>query len=307
MRELKKDTADRALGRRPHICRICGTEGNFESYLAREMMQNKRDEFEYFVCERCKCLQIAAVPENLGDYYGSGYYSFAVPENPDMEFEIPVSHMEKILDVGCGSGAWLVQKAASGWGNLYGCDPFLDHDRHFGSRVRIRSCSIHDMEGEDTFDGIRMGDSFEHMTDPYETLVSASRLLKSGGVLIMRIPTYPNVAFDMFGPHWYQLDAPRHIFLHSRESLDFLAQKSGLALVRMEYDSNELQVIRSFFYQRGIPFYEITGELINEYFDEEARLRLKADAIRCNKNGYGDHMKVWWQKKPSAYSDKSPL
>lgn len=296
MRELIKDTTDRTLGERPHICRVCGAEGNFASYLAREMMQNKRDEFEYFVCGRCGCLQIAQVPKNLGDYYGDGYYSFAVKENPDMEFPTPVSREEKILDVGCGSGAWLVQQAAAGFGNLQGCDPFLDHDRHYGSRVKIYSCSIHEMEGDGTFDVIRMGDSFEHMTDPLETLFSVSRLLKPGGILIMRIPTYPNVAFEMFGPHWYQLDAPRHIFLHSRESLGFLSEKSGLAIVGMEYDSNEVQIIRSFFYQRGVPFYEITGELINEYFDEEICLRLKADAIRCNKNGYGDHMKVVWQK-----------
>ena len=148
MVEFKKDETKRMLGRRRHVCKICGAEGNFETYLAREMMQDTKDEFEYFACDQCNCLQISEVPENLGDYYGGKYYSMTQPEEEEMEFTVPAVHWQKVLDVGCGSGYWLVQKAREGWENLYGCDPFLDHDRHYGDRVRIRSCSIHEMEGD---------------------------------------------------------------------------------------------------------------------------------------------------------------
>lgn len=81
MTELTKDMTERKLGRQPHVCKICGTQGEFQTYLAREMMQNKRDEFVYFVCDECQCLQIADVPGNLGEYYGENYYSFSMPEN----------------------------------------------------------------------------------------------------------------------------------------------------------------------------------------------------------------------------------
>lgn len=33
-------------------------------------------EFEYFQCGRFGCLQIVSLPENLADYYPSGYFSF---------------------------------------------------------------------------------------------------------------------------------------------------------------------------------------------------------------------------------------
>ena len=296
MVELVKDTKERNLGRHPHICRVCGTSGKFESYLAREMMQNKRDEFEYFVCNECNCLQIAEVPENLSEYYGKDYYSFNVPENPDMQFEAPIYNEDKILDVGCGSGAWLVQQAQKGYGNLFGCDPFLEKGRHYGDRVKIYNCSIHEMEGTETFDIIRMSDSFEHVTDPLEVLLSAKRLLKQGGGLVMTIPTYPNIAFEMFGPHWYQLDAPRHIFLHSIKSLQVLEEKSGLHMVEIKYNSNRTQFVRSFLYERGIPFWEQTGEIVNSIFKEEQLLRMDADSLRVNEAGYGDHMQVIWTK-----------
>ncbi len=289
-----KEEKNRKLGKHPHVCRICGAEGLFQSYLVREMMQNTRDEFEYFVCDECKCLQIAEIPENLGRYYGQDYYSFSLKEPENYQFGCPVEHTEKILDVGCGSGAWLFQRANNGWGNLYGCDPFLERELHYGDRVHIRKCTIQDMEGEDLFDEIRMSDSFEHMTDPLEVLKSAHRLLKPDATLQMKIPIWPNIAFDMFETHWYQLDAPRHIFLHSRESLEYLGQKTGMKILKMKYNSNAGQIIRSYFYQRGVPYWEQTDELIHAHFSEKQLSHLKKLAKQCNENGTGDHIQVIW-------------
>lgn len=291
MAELKKDETKRMLGRQRHVCKICGAEGDYETYLAREMMQDTKDEFEYFSCDQCNCLQISEVPENLGNYYGGKYYSMTQSEEEEMEFAVPAVHWQKVLDVGCGSGYWLVQKAREGWGNLYGCDPFLDHDRHYGDRVRIRSCSIHEMEGDGSFDVIRMHDSFEHMADPLEVLKSARRLLKADGLLTLTIPTYPNIAFEKYGPHWYQLDAPRHIFLHSKKSLEYLAKKGGLSVTGWKYQSNNSQFIRSYFYQHGIPFYK-QSELMLQYFNEQELRELELEAERANAKEYGDYAVV---------------
>lgn len=304
MVELKKDTTNRILGRKRHTCRICGTEGEFETYLVREMMQGTRNEFVYFACDRCQCLQIADVPDNLGDYYGKDYYSMQVTEDSNMKFDIPISHTMKVLDVGCGTGAWLLQKAMKGWGNLYGCDPFLEKDRRYGFRVTIRSCSIHEMEGDETFDVIRMSDSFEHVTDPLEVLKSARRLLKPDGTLYMTIPTYPNIAFERYGTHWYQLDAPRHIFLYSKQSLEWLAKASGLAISSVQYNSNKSQFIRSYFYQRGISFYEQTPKLIGQHFSPMDIIELDRESEACNEKEYGDHMKVYWRKSTFCVAEE---
>ncbi|MCM1188080.1 MAG: methyltransferase domain-containing protein [bacterium] len=296
MAEWKKDETKRMLGRRSHVCKICGTEGEFETYQVREMMQGTREEFVYFACEKCKCLQISKVPENLGDYYGENYYSMQVEDVSDIIFQTPVSSMSKVLDVGCGAGAWLLQQAASGWGNLYGCDPFLDHDRTYGDRVQIRSCSIHEMEGDGTFDIIQMSDSFEHMADPLEALKSARRLLKEDGILYMTIPTYPNIAFEKYGPHWYQLDAPRHLFLHSRESLDYLARAAGLEVFDRKYNSNYGQFVRSYFYQHGIPYWE-QKPFTAERFTRKELEKLERESVIANEREYGDHMQVYWRKR----------
>lgn len=295
--KLIEDTTERNLGKKRHKCRICGQEGFFQSYLVCEMMQNTRDEFEYFVCDNCNCLQIAVVPDDLEKYYGKNYYSFIVPEIKDSAFPDNPKSMIKILDVGCGNGDWLVQCAKDGYGNLYGCDPFIEGDIQYENRINIRKCVIHDIDGANIFDFIRFGDSYEHLSDPYETLLSAKRLLKNDGEILLAIPTYPNIAFDLFGPYWYQLDAPRHIFIHSMDSINYLAQKSGLKIKEVEYDSNSGQIFASFFYQHKISYYEITEELIKEYFPQQEISKICSMSKEANCNKYGDHMNVYLKKK----------
>ena len=65
------------------------------------MYQNAGN-FEYFECPHCKCLQIASVPENLSEYYGTNYYSYNTPE--DTTTRSKIEHHKRVLDVGCGAG-----------------------------------------------------------------------------------------------------------------------------------------------------------------------------------------------------------
>ncbi len=303
MTEFKKDETNRMLGRQLHTCKICGVQGNFETYLVREMMQGTREEFVYFACGQCKCLQIAQIPENLGDYYGEDYYSMQVEEFSDVTFDVPVTSRAKVLDVGCGAGAWLLQKASAGWGNLYGCDPFLNHDRYYGDRVHIRSCSIHEMEGDGSFDIIQMSDSFEHMADPLEALKSARRLLKDDGVLYMTIPTWPNIAFERYGPHWYQLDAPRHLFLHSKESLAYLARNAGMMIFNRKYNSNRGQFVRSYLYRQGIPYWE-QRPYIEESFTKKELETLEMESAVANEQEYGDHMRIYLRRNAAPVAER---
>jgi hypothetical protein len=91
------------------------------------------------------------------------------------------------------------------------------------------------------------------VADPLETLQSASRLLSKAGVCLIRIPTVSSYAWKHYGADWVQLDAPRHFFLHSTESLEILSERAGLKVVDVVYDSEGFQFWGSEQYRRNIP------------------------------------------------------
>lgn len=56
-------------------CRVC-TGSTVQEWLhPREMMFGLREEFNYFRCSECGCLQLAEIPNNMDTYYSQGYYS----------------------------------------------------------------------------------------------------------------------------------------------------------------------------------------------------------------------------------------
>src|ERR1035437_10368943 len=62
-----------------HICRICGNSTDNRSFIARERMLGLGDEFEYFECSNCLCLQISEIPKDIDRYYPANYYSYKQP------------------------------------------------------------------------------------------------------------------------------------------------------------------------------------------------------------------------------------
>ena len=240
------------------------------------MLVGIRDEHRYFECESCGCLQIEAQPPNIGRYYESAYYSYQPAEEkpllrrlmmrqrnvyalfgtgvigkllfekfPTMEFDLlkpivkDIDLQSRIIDVGCGGGIYLQILYEGGFRNLLGVDPFIEKDVVYANGLTIRKKYIHDIQGE--YDVIMYNHSFEHVWDAAAVLQSTYRLLRPGGHCIVALPTVSSYAWKHYGVHWIQLDAPRHYYLHSRESMAILARDAGFQLVDTVYDSAAIQ------------------------------------------------------------------
>jgi hypothetical protein len=64
------------------------------------------------------------------------------------------------------------------------------------------------------------------------------------------------LAWRRYGGDWVGLDPPRHIFVPTERSMRLLAQRAGLRVERVFYDSHALQFWGSEQYRRDIPLHD---------------------------------------------------
>lgn len=293
------------------VCRICGTKGPHQIYRVREMMFGTREEFSYYLCDHCGCLQISEIPSDLSIYYPKNYYSLNQCKTPrHRNLSLARAFLEKVrsrtalfdkgyklnklasqlvdmppeinpagpfirasgirswnaafLDVGCGSNSWWLNNLqALGFKNLVGVDPHIGHDIDEHG-IRIRRAQIHDIEGQ--FDLISLHHSLEHIPDQLNTLRAIKSMLKPNGHALVRIPLVSSLVWDMYGTDWVELDAPRHLYLHSLESIELLGRKVGLKLVKTTWDSSAFEFYGSEQYRRGVA---LTAE--NSYWNDPSK------------------------------------
>lgn len=210
------------------------------------------------------------------------------PRFPDWLGPAGVTADDAILDVGCGAGELLYKMRDMGFRNLNGADPFIAGEIDSGG-VRIRKAFLKDLSG--AYDLVMFHHSFEHVPDPEATLREAARLTKPGKRVLIRVPLAGKFAWRKYGVDWVGLDAPRHFFLHTEASLKMLADKAGLDLERIEYDSWSLQFWGSEQYRQDISLRSDRSWGTNPKqapFTEAEVDEFKREATRLNEIGDGD-------------------
>jgi SAM-dependent methyltransferase len=165
------------------------------------------------------------------------------------------------LDVGAGGGAHVLELRSVGVSSL-GIDLYIDADLIIEDSLVVKKSELKEINQK--FDLITFHHSFEHINEQLETLAHAKSLLKDGGKILIRIPTVSSLAFEEYQENWFQLDAPRHLFLHSHKSIKILANKAGLKVIDLWCDSSETQFIASEQYRMGITLLDPRSYEVNK-------------------------------------------
>jgi SAM-dependent methyltransferase len=214
----------------------------------------------------------------------------------------------RILDVGCGGGGLLQSLYRDGFSHLRGIDPFLPPTGASSDdgRLVLRRSAL--PESAERFDLILMNHSLEHVPEPETTLIALSRCLADEGKILIRTPILPNYCWEIYGPSWVQLDAPRHCFIFTRKALELLASHAGLRIERWGWDSTQFQFIGSEQYRRDIPLMSDRSHIKsprNSIFTKEELRRFRSNARQLNEEGRGDQVFVVLAKAlPSVPPEK---
>lgn len=308
-------------------CRVCAGPVVF-AYSVREMMIGTRDCFDYFDCQHCGCLQIGAIPTNLDRYYVGPYCT----KNQRLHVGEPGGRFrlrrrltrlrldegdiaralsgrrygrfewfrrtrtglhDEILDVGCGSGRLLHRLYAEGFERLTGIDIHIEPSSGEGVCPRFERVSLEDHRGR--YHLVMAHHSFEHMADPVRAFAAFGNLVEEGGYLVLRLPLADCWARREYRADWVQFDAPRHLHLHTRRSIETLAARSGFRIAQVVDDSGPFQIWGSELYRRDIALTD-AGRAGRTVLGLSERLAARSLARKLSRSGIGDQACFYLQR-----------
>jgi SAM-dependent methyltransferase len=294
-------------------CRYChSTQGTI--FLATERMLGMGGEFTYMACTTCGSIQLLSIPEDLGPYYPSDYYSFSSlrssgflrnllkkirirayfatglnlflpPFGGSWLKKLSPKFTDRIADVGCGNGQLLYELHVSGFEDLHGFDPFLENECQLGAGLKIWNKEF----GQTNlyFDVVMLHHSFEHMAEPEQVLKTCFDRLNPGGTLLIRCPVSDAAVWKEKQSLWVQLDAPRHLTIPSTQGFVAVAQRCGFEVQEVVFDSTAFQFWGTALYEQGE---KLDKEKVSVLFSEKQRVEWEQKAIQYNQEGVGDQV-----------------
>lgn len=217
-----------------------------------------KENFELLLDPELELLKTHPQPalENLGSYYESEDYISHTDSKRSL-FEkiyhivktyslkkkvglINSYHSQKgsLLDIGAGTGDFLVTAKASGW-QTTGIEPNKNAKNLAISKGISFENSIESIENQQ-FDVITMWHVLEHVPDVEHQIKQLKRLLKPEGTLIIAVPNYKSFDAQHYGKFWAAYDVPRHLWHFSKISIQKLVSRENLKLAKilpMVFDS----------------------------------------------------------------------
>ncbi|MBI3183474.1 MAG: class I SAM-dependent methyltransferase [Myxococcales bacterium] len=250
-------------------CRGCG--GALSPRYPEVEDPQTRERFSVLACQQCGLGHTSPQPEDLSRYYGAAYHggrhgftaSFCAQRRLRwVESLTGGARGRKLLDLGCGDGTFLLAAREKGWG-VMGTEMNPSIARGGGLEVAE---TVDEVAGAGPFGCITLWHSLEHMRDPRGVIERAARLLSPDGALFVAVPDAQGLQARLFGPRWFHLDVPRHLYHFGDRSLTCLLDGAGLEVVRRWHQEIELDLfgwaqsaLNAVLPDPNVFFYRLTG------------------------------------------------
>ncbi len=168
----------------------------------------------------------------------------------------------KILDIGCGTGAFLHNMQEAQW-DITGLEPDENARKkatELYSITPLSSEEIYTIPGG--YDAITMWHVLEHVHELQKYISRLAELLAPGGKIFIAVPNYGSYDAKFYGPSWAAYDVPRHLYHFSPQSMNTLVQQQGLSVKKIKpmwfdsfyvsmlsekYNTGKSNIIRAFF------------------------------------------------------------
>lgn len=141
----------------------------------------------------------------------------------------------KILDIGCGTGAFLHAMQEIGW-DVVGLEPdetaaSIAKSKHGLSPLNPQALFA---QQTSTFDSITMWHVLEHVHTLDAYVAQLRTIMKADGVLFVAVPNYTSNDAVHYGTAWAAYDVPRHLYHFSPESMKSLMERHGFTIEKIK-------------------------------------------------------------------------
>jgi 2-polyprenyl-3-methyl-5-hydroxy-6-metoxy-1,4-benzoquinol methylase len=151
-------------------------------------------------------------------------YTLSVPLNINKDAEI--------LEIGFGTGYWLLMMKSMNYNNLNGFD--ISENLFYNETLKYNDINVKNDSNllrvlwSKKFDLIRLEHVFEHISNPHEICKYIFAILSETGILVMTLPTIDSIVKQR---KWlessYDLDVPHHLIHYSKKSIKLLLKSHG--------------------------------------------------------------------------------
>lgn len=218
------------------------------------------------ICEGCGLVYTNPRPseEDNADFYHHAYWGqYKNQSEPDEQFfrrRLPkikpmlaelgplLKPGSAVLEVGCSVGALLsrLKERVGATGQVIGIEAHEGHARFARERkgLDVRAGLLHEVAPQlprGGFDLVVMNHVLEHTTSPTETLTILKTLMRTNAALVVEVPN-----IEAPGSRLSHFFHPAHHYCFSPLTLRRLAQKTGLAVRRIDALDGDLPRTRLF-------------------------------------------------------------
>lgn len=144
---------------------------------------------------------------------------------------------KNLLDVGCGTGDFLLVCKNNGW-KVSGVEPnakakIAAENKLKGTKDSEIYSEINRLNSETQFDVITLWHVLEHVPNLQAYISSLKKLLKPDGVLIVAVPNFKSYDANHYKQFWAAFDVPRHLWHFSKKSIQLLFEKHEMSVVKI--------------------------------------------------------------------------